>query len=466
MTNGQLITPPEIQCKDHSEAPKTEQIEAYKIREQSNPRTQQIFHKYPVSSIKNPPRQQQFKVNNNFDRISEFFSSFPKKAFEKAVVPFDKSSFTLPSSVFRVSERCRIIYQGPVRDYLVSFKVFFAPHAALQGGEQFIIIPKSSEQVNLKYSLQVENFMALTKDTSAEYELLSRCLNETANADDEVTKEILFNLEHFQRKVIPLVNGKKELLGRLAQQHPKFDVEKLNRECTDSLTFMQWTMIYKNLKSGLEDKEVKNYEPQDDCNPEYPKIDCSICFNYDEENYILNPTVYCEGCRLIMHKACAGVSTSTQSFTCKVCEAKTSPHCFLCYNKEWPMKCCDKNWYHITCALWEEKVQFINKQCLDGIILSGSTELGSCCVCRKPNGLLSKCQQCPVLCHLMCAWRGGFRFITKELNTEHRRLHANFLCDKHEPSRDFEVQKKLRLNAFMNYLSPRVRDKRPNVRYN
>ena len=460
ISNDQIIKPPHIQCKDHLEPTTVKAVEAYKIREQPSTRTKQIFHKYTVSSIKNPPRQQLSKLNNNFDRVADYFAVIPKRALEKAAVPFDKSSFTLPSSMNRMLNRCRIIYQGHVRDYLVSFKVVNKPHVAIAGGEQFVVIPKCGDHGNLKYSLELENFMTLTKEISTEYELLSRCLNETASADDEVTKEILYNLEYYQRKIIPLVNGTKALLEKSVERIPKFDMDEINKVCQDSATYMQWTMIYKNLKAGLEDKEANKYEPQEDCNPDFPKIDCSICFNSDEENYILNPTVYCESCRLIMHRACAGVGQNIQSFICNVCVTKTNPACFICYNKEWPMKWCDKNWHHITCALWEERAQFINKQSLEGIILSGSNELGSCYVCRKPNGLLNKCQQCPEFCHLMCAWRAGFKFFTKELNTEHRRLHASFICDKHEPGRDFQTQKKLRMNAFMNYLSPRVKDKK------
>lgn len=461
ISSGQKIEVPRIQCLEHSGPAKIEvQIEAYKIRDVQQPKTLQIFRKYPSSSVKNPVRSKQGKVNNNFDRISDYFSLIPKKVLEKTILPYDKSSFTLPVQQHRLSSKCRVLFQGHIRDYLLNFSLLKNPHKSLPPDNDFIIVPKYGDQANLRYSLTLQNFTALNKETSSEHELISRCLNETIYAEDEVTKEILFNLEYYQRKIIPLVNATKDLVGRLIEKKPKFDMTEINKICAESGTFMQWTMIYKNLKAGLEDKEVKNYETQEE-HAEFPKIDCSICFNYDEDNYILNPTVYCSGCRLIMHKACVGVSSNCETFMCQVCLSKSTPYCFVCHCKEWPMKNSDSQWFHITCALWEEKVEFINKQFLEGIILSGSAELGSCYICRKPNGLLSKCLQCTVLCHLMCAWRAGFRFITKELNTEHRRLHASLVCDKHEVGRDLETQKKLRLNAFTNYLSPRVKNKRP-----
>ena len=97
---------------------------------------------------------------------------------------------------------------------------------------------------------------------------------------------------------------------------------------------------------------------------------------------------------------------------------------------------------------------------LEGLHLNGTAKLGSCIVCHKPNGLLSECQECSALCHLMCAWRSGMKFITVELATTQRRLQAEFICNVHDTKRDFNMQKTLRYNAFMNYLSPRLRKKR------
>ena len=136
---------------------------------------------------------------------------------------------------------------------------------------------------------------------------------------------------------------------------------------------------------------------------EINEIDCSICFNYDEENAILNPTVYCPGCKLFMHRACIGIQTPPENFMCQVCLSKSSPQCFLCYRKEWPMKSVDSQWFHISCAVWDERVEFDDKKTLEGLHLNGTAKLGSCFSCHQPNGLLSECQECSKLCHLMCA---------------------------------------------------------------
>ena len=125
--------------------------------------------------------------------------------------------------------------------------------------------------------------------------------------------------------------------AKVIERSSKLDMDSLQAVCTDSWICMQWTLIYKNLKSGLQDKSVDYYENRDEC-MEIKKIDCSICFNYDEENAILNPIVYCYGCKLIMHRACIGIHTPPENFMCQVCLSKRSQKCFLCDCKDWPMK--------------------------------------------------------------------------------------------------------------------------------
>lgn len=461
ISSGYKTSPPSIFCPDHSSPVKNEQVQLapHKIKDQKKSKTKHLNFKY-VSSSKNPKRSRNTKVTNDFDKVKEYFVVPSQKILTKTALPYDKSGFTLPSIVYHMSNKCRVLFQGPKSHFLMNFSVTPHAHMATQCNEEFVIVPRYGDIKNLKYELVLENRIEITKETSQDYELLSRCLNETIPAEDEVTKEILYSLEYFSRKVIPVVNTNKELLSRLIEKKRKIDMSEVQKICTQSWICMQWTLIYKNLKSGLQDKSIDYYDSREEANPEIKKIDCAICFNYDEENAILNPVVYCFGCRLFMHRACIGIQNPPDEFYCQVCLSKSNPRCLLCSCKEWPMKCVDSEWFHISCALWDQRVEFTDKQFLEGIILNGISRLGCCFICKKPNGPLSECKECQTLCHLMCAWRNGYKFYTNELSTPQRRLQAGFICEKHFDERDYATQKQLRYNAFINYLSPRLQKKR------
>lgn len=462
MKNCFKIESPLITCQEHASPNKNEVVKmpAHKIKEQRKIQTKQLnYYFHQPRPLKKTNRSRNSKTINDFHKVNEYFAMFPLKILNKSVLPYDKSGFSMQNYRGKVTSRCRVLFQWFLKDFLLGFKVSRKDHTACTLTDDFIIIPRVEEPKELKYALTLNHFSAVSKETSIEYELLSRCLNETLVTEDEVTKEILYSLEYFSRKIIPVVNANKQLISRVIDRTVKLDLEYMQNICNESWICMQWTLIYKNLYAGLQDKSFEYYDSRDE-SMEIKKVDCCICFNYDEDNAILNPIVYCYGCKLFMHRACIGIHSPPENFMCQVCLSKSSPQCFLCYSKEWPMKNVNSQWFHITCALWDERAEFDDKKVLEGLHLTGTTRLGSCFICHKPNGLLSECQECSSLSHLMCAFRAGMKFNTTEMNRTQRRLQAGFTCNAHDSQRDFAMQKKLRYNAFLNYLSPRLKKKR------
>ena len=266
--SGFRIDPPLIACLEHSAPQKNDIVKmpAHKIKEERKLLTRELndyFH-HP-RPLKKTNRSRNAKTLNDFHKVSEYFSAFPQKILTKSTLPYDKSNFSLPSCKFKNTSRCRVLFQWFLNDFLLSFKVNSRDHPAHTSSDDFIIIPRFEEPKELKYELSLQYFSSFSKDTSSEYELLSRCLNETIPAEDEVTKEILFSLEYFSRKIIPVVNTNKQLISKVIERSSKLDMDSLQAVCTDSWICMQWTLIYKNLKSGLQDKSVDYYENRDEC---------------------------------------------------------------------------------------------------------------------------------------------------------------------------------------------------------
>ena len=235
--SGFTIKPPLISCQEHSSPQKTEIIKmpAHKIKEQRRAQTKQLnFYYHQTRPIKKKNRSRNTKTDSDFHKVDEYFSSFPSRILIKSTLPYDKNAFSLPGNKLKTSSRCRVLFQGFLKDFLLNFKINRKEHTTHAYSDDFIIIPRIEEPKELKNELSLYNYSMILKDISAEYELLSRCLNETISAEDEITKEILYLLEYFSRKIIPVVNTNKELLSKYIERSNKLDMENVYSLCNDS----------------------------------------------------------------------------------------------------------------------------------------------------------------------------------------------------------------------------------------
>ena len=234
--SGFKTDPPLISCKEHSSPQKTAEVklQAHKIKEEKKIQIQQLHHFYRSRPLKKTKRSRNTKTLNDFHKVDEYFSSIPGKILAQSVIPFEKNSFALPVQKYRKNSKCRVLFQWLLKDFILSFRVNRRDHSAFKGSDDFIIIPKIGEPKELKYDLLLENYTVITKEQSIEYELLSRCLNETISAEDEVTKEILYSLEYFSRKIIPVVNTNKELISKMIGRGNKLDMAQVHAISNES----------------------------------------------------------------------------------------------------------------------------------------------------------------------------------------------------------------------------------------
>lgn len=140
--------------------------------------------------------------------------------------------------------------------------------------------------------------------------MIGRCEIEASEQEDEVSKETAYALEFFSRFIIPKINVlKQEILRNVQKLQACPDGKELERVGYETQLVTQWGFITRNLKKGLRDKIPKKYNKRIKAFREtgMPEIDCCICYNFDAEDYLFNPLLYCHNCGIYVHKYCYGV---------------------------------------------------------------------------------------------------------------------------------------------------------------
>eukprot|EP00359_Climacostomum_virens_P009355 CAMPEP_0204904432 /NCGR_PEP_ID=MMETSP1397-20131031/4862_1 /ASSEMBLY_ACC=CAM_ASM_000891 /TAXON_ID=49980 /ORGANISM="Climacostomum Climacostomum virens, Strain Stock W-24" /LENGTH=581 /DNA_ID=CAMNT_0052073227 /DNA_START=912 /DNA_END=2657 /DNA_ORIENTATION=- len=304
----------------------------------------------------------------------------------------------------------------------------------------------------------------VSPDNASQIEQDSKCLKVSTKAQDEVTAEILFTIEKLQGAILPITNTTKRILQRHCEQEPpRLNRDEMNTVKAQCSLVTQWGFIYRSLKEGLSEKDPLQYATRLHKYQEGVEVvegDCSVCFSMQEDEQQLNPMLFCNKCKLWVHKSCYGLWKATDDFVCQVCDEDASHPCWICGEASGIMKrdADTKEWFHLSCAVWDsEQVEFADWHQMNSLRVFGPRNSGVCSVCRKNEGLLVQCYECSEKCHLMCAWFDGMLFRTEDsTRNPHfqnasqpvRRLKISYKCHKHTPDRDKNTQRKLRNFPF------------------
>ena len=194
---------------------------------------------------------------------------------------------------------------------------------------------------------------------------------------------------------------------------------------------------------------------QDEKSVEVNYCDCCVCYNMDEDEYILNPIVVCSACHLYVHRDCYGVKDHTEEFICHKCRDSGTPRCCLCGKGGGAMKKDVDRFFHLFCALIDTRVDFKDKLYLSGFKVTGRSS-GNCSLCGKGEGLLTQCEECETVFHYFCAWHNGLLFTPAEVQDTNlrtvsavRRMQVGVRCLRHSSeARDISLQQLLRLKPY------------------
>lgn len=173
---------------------------------------------------------------------------------------------------------------------------------------------------------------------------------------------------------------------------------------------------------------------------------CSVC--HMEEEYLNNPFLQCDTCRMMVHANCYGEREPSDGelWHCQLCRPgapKKCPPCCLCPIPGGAMKrTTDGRWAHLTCATWIPETCLIDikrMEPIDGVNrISKDRWKLICSICEVPYGACIQCsdQNCRVAYHPLCARAAG--------------LFIEVLEDKarHAGSADEDCEQNLRLLSF------------------
>ena len=156
-----------------------------------------------------------------------------------------------------------------------------------------------------------------------------------------------------------------------------------------------------------------------------PADRCSVChmtIEWDD-----NQLVQCDGCRLLVHQRCYGVSEPPDGrpWQCATCALglPQPPPCVLCPVLGGAMKrtTCGR-WCHVACAQWIPETSFGDPDAVepvDGIQSIGKARLSlRCNLCRQPYGACIQCaggRTCYSTYHPLCARGRGSRMEVREM---------------------------------------------------
>lgn len=307
----------------------------------------------------------------------------------------------------------------------------------------------------------LDSWRKLNSQEEEEIEQLGKCL-EVCSGSDEVTRETQFAIEMLSRSILPTANVLKQTLRRIAETSiPRLKLIELKESQYQLNIATRWGFIFRNLKNGLKDKTQEAYQKhihvieQEEKSVEVNYCDCCVCYNMDEEEYILNPILVCVSCRLYVHRDCYGVKDASEEFVCQKCRDVGSPRCCLCGKSGSALKKDGDKYFHLFCALVDPRVDFKDRLYLNGLKVNARST-GICSICGRSDGILAQCENCEVAFHYFCAWHQGLLFIGSESQDTNlrtvsavRRIQVSVRCLKHgSENRDVGLQQSLRLKPY------------------
>ncbi|GIX61007.1 PHD-finger domain-containing protein [Babesia caballi] len=209
---------------------------------------------------------------------------------------------------------------------------------------------------------------------------------------------------------------------------------------------------------------------------------CSVCFVNTGNN--LNPIYTCSRCYMSAHRNCygigrAGKEVEPSDYLCRRCEYERrtmgsqwqtafrscSLLCSICGRGGGALKRCDVDeWAHVFClVVLMPETHCSNYSSLEPWTLQGLARWrreAVCSVCRVAWGHVTRCSDCDVTVHPLCAWLHGFRFSPSSSmgyvsylthgNVLMRQLLVRVHCNAHDGSRQWQLFVSARNKRFLN----------------
>lgn len=147
---------------------------------------------------------------------------------------------------------------------------------------------------------------------------------------------------------------------------------------------------------------------------------CPIC--HSDESVEENPLVFCDGCDMLVHKFCYGISENAmaaEQWFCDFCVAQKinpslQPNCVLCPSKDAATlkRTTQSSWAHMCCAIWLPEVFFQNTEDLSDIHIANipkSRWEAVCSLCNTTEGACLDCAACTTKFHYSCCIKNNLR---------------------------------------------------------
>lgn len=330
--------------------------------------------------------------------------------------------------------------------------------------EDAVIVEPALPVLNEQFGSTVilDSWRKLGLQEGEEIELLGKCL-EVCSGQDEITREFQFSIELLARSILPTANFLKQTLRRIAETAiPRLKLTDLKDSQYQLEVATRWGFIYRNLKSGLRDKTQETYQKrihvieQEEKSVEVNYCDCCVCYNMDDDEYILNPILVCVRCRMYVHRDCYGVRDAGVEFVCQKCREMGNVRCWICCNGGGALKKDNDKYFHLFCALIDPRIDFKDRLYLNSLKISPRSPSSNCSICGRNEGLLTHCEQCEIPFHYFCAWHQGLLFLPTEAQDSNvrtvsavRRLQVGVRCGRHgREGRDVALQQMLRLKPY------------------
>ena len=475
----QIVDKHKLVCPQHYGAtpvPRSAPLPAYMIR------TPQTSHseKRGTSSlqVRPTPRPKESRVEpepssptvlqraapevNCFNVIEEYYSELQYQWLDTSPGPQGRESSAVVESPWTLGLQ-RTLLTSKQGVALAGFRTEdHIRQLRLSAEEEMVLVePSVPVREHLGSAVLLDSWRKLSSTEGEEIELLGKCL-EVCAGQDEVTRESQFTLELLARSILPTVNFLKQTLRRIAETSaPRLKLTELKETQYQLHVATRWGFIFRNLKAGLKDKTQEAYQKhihvieQEEKSVEVNYCDCCVCYNMDEDEYILNPIVMCVGCRVYVHRDCYGIKDAGEEFVCQKCRELAAPRCWICSKGGGALKKDSDRFFHVFCALIDPRIDFKDRLYLNNLKVTARPNGSICSLCGKSEGLLTQCEYCKVPFHYFCAWHQGLLFLPSEAQDSNlrtvsavRRLQVSVRCAQHCEGRDLAVQQCLRLQPY------------------
>lgn len=158
---------------------------------------------------------------------------------------------------------------------------------------------------------------------------------------------------------------------------------------------------------------------------------CSMCKDQNDDE---NPIITCSKCELNVHVCCYGIQ-NIEKFICSPCGNEAGDvNCALCEKPRGAQKkTTDGRYVHVLCTLFTEGAEFIDKDLMEPIDISGvkpPKKRAPCVYCNESMGTF-KCYKCPKALHAICGLENN-SLVEKVLLNEN--IEFQGYCNKHLPN--------------------------------